>query len=707
MQHLWRCPSRLRRSFGVALASIAIAAALACGPDFPNIYYSAPDRELLRGPEAIFAAEMARLVEKRPAIPQAVRLPWGLPRARTIEIDIADATRALREHGVYDRSIEWEYERVRRELETWIEHSADEAVTTAKSPLPSVTLPAQVPLEFQYYLQGALAWHQGQLTAARSAWLRLLDLPPAERRYRTTWAAFMLGRIDVEAVRRSDRFDSAAVAAAYGAARERLRTVRLLAADGWPDSLGLAAASLGWEARAALSARDEATAISLYLQQYVTGDDSALASLRFAAAEILDDGRERLGPLARSPELRRVITAYLISHFSCYDPERAEARTKAWIAALETADVRNEPELDRLAWFAYDAGFFALAERWASLAPAAGGEINWIRAKLALRHGDLEKGERLLRAALSPATLGFEHRKQALAELGRICLARDNYAGALEADLQGEHWADAAFVAERVMSLAELQAFVDALPPPARSPAAGSFAWGAPLEQRLRHLLARRLARAGQSDLAARYFPAEWQEKFRAYTDNIRHGFDIARSDTERGRAFWQAALLAQKDGMELLGTELEPDWALWSGSYSFGSSAADRLQLTRTGDLFSPTPMEVHRLETHVTPAQRYHYYYRAAELAGWAAALLPNDSDETAQILAAAGGWLKARDPQAAKPFYQALVIRCGKTALGQAAAKIRWFPEPASAATPPDESVAPPTSPASPVPATGTEL
>ena len=54
-----------------------------------------------------------------------------------------------------------------------------------------------------------------------------------------------------------------------------------------------------------------------------------------------------------------------------------------------------------------------------------------------------------------------------------------------------------------------------------------------------------------------------------------------------------------------------------------------------------------------------------------------MPNDADETARILVAAGGWLKARDPQAAEPFYQALVIRCSHTELGRAATQQHWFP------------------------------
>ena len=129
---------------------------------------------------------------------------------------------------------------------------------------------------------------------------------------------------------------------------------------------------------------------------------------------------------------------------------------------------------------------------------------------------------------------------------------------------------------------------------------------------------------------------------------------------------------------MDLLGTELDPDWAIWSGDFALGDAgAARRKGPGAEGGVLAPTPLELERLAAQRVPEKRFHYRYRAADLAWWAASLLPNDADETAEILATAGGWLKARDPEAAKPFYQALVIRCGNTAAGRAAAQKRWFP------------------------------
>lgn len=284
-----------------------------------------------------------------------------------------------------------------------------------------------------------------------------------------------------------------------------------------------------------------------------------------------------------------------------------------------------------------------------------------------------------MRAALASPQLGEAHRAKLAAELSRVCLARDDYAGALTACLAGRHWEDAAFVAERVMTTAELIRFVEARPVPSASAMAQSLpgGWTQEGEVALRTLLARRLAREGRAEQAEIYFAPEQRAQFTDYVRQVRAGFDITRPATERARAFWSAAQSARRHGMELLGTELEPDWSITGGSFGGGSAVDLRLQLTLAGGVLAPSAAEVERLKAHRGPEKRFHYRYRAAELAWWAASLLPNDSDETAEILTTAGGWLKARDPQAAQPFYQALVIRCGNTALGREAARKRWFP------------------------------
>jgi hypothetical protein len=216
------------------------------------------------------------------------------------------------------------------------------------------------------------------------------------------------------------------------------------------------------------------------------------------------------------------------------------------------------------------------------------------------------------------------------------------------------------------------------------------YAWwfkseGDNLPLKLRHLLARRLARANQPDQASAYFPEDLRATYDDYVKDTRAGYDLKRPDTERAAAFWRAAQTLRDQGLDLLATELEPDWAIWSGSFRMNPTAEDRLNVSRlTGSVLGPTDEEVKRLAATPAPAQRFHYRYRAADLAWAAASLLPNDSDETARILCTAGLWVAARDPHFANRFYQALVIRCGRTPLGRAAAEKHWFPSLATHST-----------------------
>ena len=134
---------------------------------------------------------------------------------------------------------------------------------------------------------------------------------------------------------------------------------------------------------------------------------------------------------------------------------------------------------------------------------------------------------------------------------------------------------------------------------------------------------------------------------------------------------------------MELIGTELAPDWTLHQGNFQDGVSTEGRQQYLASHQL-KPTAEEKARTEkSHPKPNQRWHYRHVAANLAWEAVAWMPDEEIATAEALCEAGGWLKNKDPEAADRFYKALVARCSTTALGQAAAQLRWFPPPSTVA------------------------
>ena len=243
---------------------------------------------------------------------------------------------------------------------------------------------------------------------------------------------------------------------------------------------------------------------------------------------------------------------------------------------------------------------------------------------------------------------------------------------------------------ERVLNPAELKSYVDRNWPGGQSDD-GKAAVAAEHEERsdnpfssahihteIRYLLARRLVRLSRCHEAREYFPAMWQAKFDELVKSLSTGESENLLAERRAAGFFEAAKIVRHDGMELMGTEVQPDWHLYRGNFDLGSIGARRATNETANALFASED-EVRRTDRHrADPEARFHYRYQAAFLALDAARLLPDNADETARILCTAGSWLKERDPQTADLFYKALVRRCRKTAIGAEADRKRWFPK-----------------------------
>jgi hypothetical protein len=195
----------------------------------------------------------------------------------------------------------------------------------------------------------------------------------------------------------------------------------------------------------------------------------------------------------------------------------------------------------------------------------------------------------------------------------------------------------------------------------------------------LRDLLARRYARANRHADATRYFSGDTAKRYAQYAADIRIGENTKLPLKKRTDALWRAARYARSDGITILATELEPDFAIWAGSYSIKYGVLPmRKRLYAIGGIVAPTEDERQRVAKATVPEKRFHYRYRAADLAWQAASLMPDDSEETAQLLNEAGNWLKARDPRVAERFYHAILKRCANTPTGKAAKARKWFLE-----------------------------
>lgn len=660
------------------------AIAWACGPFFPNFILGS-DGLMFEGPTGLLRAELAHL-SPAGAVPfKAVPPSDGDFLGQTATTDVAEVEEILKGIGTPpDRTSE-----IVDEVRTLRDGITSLEAADGSAPDPAtLEVPAGLPPDVALYLKGAIAWHSGDFMEAEDAWTRLLALPEAQRRHRSTWAAYMLGRyaLDGEVPEEAIRF---------------FRLTHELAAKGFADSLGLAAASLGWEAKVELDQGHPEKALVLYQRQGAAGDETAANSVAFVSSGLLaSDEPGALDRVVRDPEARAVLTSYVAS--------RATDHAEAWLKTLEEAGVRDQAGADRIAWAAYLAGDFEQARAWLDRAQESSPIARWVRARLLLRDGKLDEARELLAGVardLPETGMTLEEAFNFASESGEVLLApqraageeavirltQKDFTGALDELLHAGYWMDAAYLSEQVLATDELKAYVDANWPAdlaAKYAPPGDDEWEpmvsggytSPPPERiardLRHLLGRRLAREGRRGEAAAYLPDEHQAALKSLSAYLASGRDARRSKSGRAADLFEAACVLRHQGMEITGTEAAPDWALFYGDYDLTGYMGDRLD-RRRNRLFPMSPEEAARVEKSAVDPRRFQYRYRAADLVWEAAKLLPR-GDRKAEMLATAGNWIKYRDPEAADRFYKELVRCCQATNLGREADYLRWFPE-----------------------------
>jgi hypothetical protein len=694
-----------------AVVMIAACSSLACGPWFPNNMLDRGDAAVLVAPIADFYGELDRI----PANPTSVRAVVSTPNSYTedtLQAELADLRAALKASGKSSNEVERivlshaeQRAKMQKFSDTFTEWKSTAPVEVVDgefkrgAPLelpPAFPSPAVVdglPGEFADYFRGAIAWsnpNASDKSAARTEWEHLLNRTPEERHYKSTWAAYMLGRSwEAEDPRK---------------AREYYQQVRALAAQGFADTSGLAAASIGWEARLALKENKFDTALDLYLQQYVAGSAGAAESLMFSVAKIVDIGPKAMAPLVQNPQARRLITAYLISRHP-YDDDAAGVResAKAWLEIVEQANIKDVESAEEFALAAYQADDMDAAIRWVNRAgnsPTA----QWLTAKLLLRAGKVERATQILSQVVNSFPAAFSTNdatslgdslfivnrgegervapgRYILGELGALRLSRREYVQALDLLLRGDFTTDADYVADRVLTTDELKSYVDAswpaIPPSSDKSKSEAEIQIEVTTAHIRHLLARRLTRESHGLEARPYFPEEWLPAYERLMAALNDGWNESLPGEQRAASLRAAAYIARTNGMELMATEADPDWHSSDGEFGWRFQFNYRCT-NEESTVVAVSAEELKRDdESKPEPDKRFHYRYQAATLAWEAAKFMPNNSDDTARLLCDAGSWLKAQDPDAADLFYKALVLRCRKTDIGAEADEIRWFP------------------------------
>jgi tetratricopeptide (TPR) repeat protein len=534
--------------------------------------------------------------------------------------------------------------------------------------------------ETEIYAAGATAFHAGHSDEARARFLEVLALPAEERRRFSTFAAFTLGR-EAESTQE---------------ARERFAEVRELVRQGFEDPLGLAVASLGEEARLLLREGDDVGAIQLYAEQAAHGSSSGATSLLFVVRAIARD-EARLQRALKDPLGQRLLATYAWTRGqeTLWSEDDSAPRPSPLPRLLEAlASVPGLAGADRLAAGAWRAGRFDLAERFADKerTPLAA----WVKAKLALRRGDRTAAERYLTEATEgfPETEVWEStswpppvrpRARVEGERALLALLRGDANEAAERALKSCAWPDIAYVAERVLTMEELQRFVaahaserlcqpgsrDEETAPLRVQGTGEVEelQDKDMGAQLRLLLGRRLLRSGRGQESLEYFRgSKWEEPARKYVEAL----DRARSvwnDVDEAQALYSAALLARTLGMELMGTEVAPDWALVEGQFDLGGWYQEMQQATPEGsperaaqeELALTSDAERARLTANAPPhALRFHYRSTAADLAEKAAERVPPRSQAYAALMCHAARFVARTDPERMQRIWRTYVKR-----------------------------------------------
>ncbi|MGB8168282.1 MAG: hypothetical protein WCF18_12365 [Chthoniobacteraceae bacterium] len=612
------------------------------------------------------------------------------------------------------------------------QHEAARLAVSTATPEKGEPLPEEFASEFSDYHRGAFAFRRGaaHFEEARLAWKAVLECPKEQRHYRSVWAAFMLGKLSLKQ-KNPD-------------AVEWFRQTRSLAKEGFADSLGLAADSYGWEGRSELKQGHAEAAAKLYLTQLALGDDSAIVSLKAVipdrprVEELVNYGEEppenatpeqrtkweqeqelsiqkRLTDAARSPLLRRLITAHVLAtetqagiwSYGAGGNDAVPApreRCLRWLATIEKSGLKQLDDADHLGWVAYTAGRYEEAARWLKVAPAETATSSWLQAKLLRRQGKLREAAEFMAKALKlvraePNTFGqtefstvlpnYTPDQSAAGDLAGLHLTRGEFVSAMAVFLEGNLWEDAAFLGDRVLTVEELKKYVDdhlpeLAPPPNTEPGNDSST-----NTRVRWMLARRLVRVDRYAEARPYFPKDQRAVLDRYVAALKDGDNLKLPKTQRARGIFTAAWIARYDGMELMGAEVEPDGFVSGGNFPPGNLDTERaegVRLTGEDDRLQRAPVKfaipatagekkrIVQMQPH--PSKRFHYRYVAAALAWKAAGLLPDGTEELADVLNTGGGWIKDRDETLADKYYQALERRCVGTKIRKAAAAQHWF-------------------------------
>lgn len=637
--------------------SLPLGSALACGPDFPMRLLDNRGQTLSELPEGNFNFEISRLGGSIAGLKNVAPAIENQYYGDSEEADRPSPRDLAEQVGL---SVEQQalVKQLRRVIDA---HQVEVEGTT-------------LPSELMFYLAGAAAFNAADYALAADYFHKVLALPADQRPLRSTWAAYSLGRA---LFAMSSQVDAAPDLLAQS--RLAFEQTRQLSIDGFSDPLELGVASLGEEARVVRTAGNWNRAIELYATQNRHGSPVGYSSLKQLVAELAAMPEASLAQLLQGKPVQQLVTASLISRLGWSFGEQPPNELKL-IKLLQNSTRGTLENADRLAAVNYQQGDYASAKAFLVHAGDSG-LAWWLRAKLALRDGDKTAATAAYAKAAQafPQSESWGERRtpdfdyeslqpkcRVEGESAILALQRGDYLQAFDQLYRSQdiYWFDAATVAERVLTVDELKHYVDTnvhAPTPfsqrdleeyeAKKEAEGSDQLAPPrtVASKLRNLLGRRLLREGRYDEAPAYFDNPQLFSMAKWYGELRHDAESKWWPTKRAFAYFHAADLSRRFGMELLGYEMSPDYATFEGNYSLQSTEL------KVGPLLAQEEFSRQQASA-AQPNLRYHYRYLANDLATRAADNLPPTSQAFAAVLCAASGW--NADPEQKQVFYRRYV-------------------------------------------------
>ncbi len=642
----------------------------ACGPYFQPHYINgrSPYPTVLHRKMAVRRL-IADLEDQIPSVP---KIPDGVTWKTAIEQDFTAAV---------DRYLpKFDPDEKQKLIRDYLKFMQDRRTGLKETIKDFPKLPKEL-MEFTLYRTG-VAEMKPDGKEIPPSWKKLLELPREARHFRTVWVYFMLGNYLKHDCSRY------------------YQACRMAARAGFADTAGLVKASYKNEFR---FTADPVRKIHMALEAQKNRPDMELLAEGYDTVVPKSDAE--CAAMLADPLCREVLAI-----FGC---KRKIFQQEVWKYQFRNADI--------LAWRAYEAGEVETAEKYLKLRVRDTLLSTYIESKIARYHGNNELAIHKLRQWLKFVKLidpkdradiveikhvmsdpfnterAYPLEQDVYGLLGSALVYRRDFAEAARFFYRaGQIEADVMYIAENLMKLSELTAFTDSISEDLKSKDEEKRLNA----QSIRHLTARRAFREGKFDIARKYLPEKFKEILDRYLAFIRASKDISKSGDEKALLLFNAAKIMRWYGMELCGTQGAPD-DFPSGEWGISADFEDcpyckydpetdqwtnicmkhRNDSEFTAGQSAETQNHVYypdekRISPVVPRNQRFHYRYRAADLARQAADLA-QDEDLRALANLFGGECLRVRTPRKADVFYKRLVRNSPNSALAQIADQLRWFP------------------------------